>query len=62
MNNMCTKFGIHLDCGCNCEEVCQSTNLDSFVSIVNMATYPSLTTLWESVVYLHQEFLEWHAY
>jgi hypothetical protein len=59
--NMCTKFGIHLDCGCNCEEVCQSTSLDSSVCVTSMATYSSLIALWELVVCPCQEFLEWHA-
>jgi hypothetical protein len=31
LNNMCTTSGIHSNYACNCEEVCQSNNLDSFI-------------------------------
>jgi hypothetical protein len=36
-------------------------NLDSFVCVGNLTTYPSLTSLWESVVCPYKEFLEWNA-
>jgi len=58
---MCIKSSIHLDCSYNCEEVYQSTNLDSYVCVGNMATYPGLTTLWELVVYPCQKNSKWHA-
>ncbi len=60
-DNMHTEFGIHVDCGYNCEEICQSTNLDSFVYVVNMAMYPGLNALWELLVCPHQEFSEWYV-
>ncbi len=37
------------------------TNLDYSIHVGSLTTYPSLTSLWESVVCPYKEFLEWNT-
>jgi hypothetical protein len=63
LNNMSTKFGIHFSLyDCFCKEICQYANEESFKCVGALTTYPTLTIfLWESVVYPHDEYSEWHS-
>jgi len=62
LNNMRTKFEIHsnLQCQCSCEEICQSIKEESFECVTTLTTYPTLTSLWGSVVCPQDEYSELH--
>jgi hypothetical protein len=56
VNNPCENYY-----GYNYEEVCQSSNLNSFICDGSLNTYLNLTSFWESMVCPHEKFFEWHA-
>jgi hypothetical protein len=61
LNNMHSKSRIHFSsCDYFCEEICQSTYEESFECVGALTTYPTLTFLWESMVYPRDEYLKWH--
>ncbi len=62
LNNMCTKFGIHFNwCECFCEEICQYANEESFECVGALTTYPTLTSFWEPMVCMCDEYSKWHS-
>jgi hypothetical protein len=61
LNNMHTKSRIHFSsCDYFCEEICQPTYEESSECVGALTTYPTLTSLWESVVYPRDDYLEWY--
>jgi len=62
-NHMLQKLGLHLSshCDCNCEAICQS--IDGLIDgcMGSHATFPSLITMWESIICPKDRYVVWHA-
>jgi hypothetical protein len=55
------KSGIHSQCDCECEEICESATVESNACIGSSTTYVGPIVLWESIVCPSYELLEWHV-